>query len=448
MWSEGEAEHFRSRLSALGGVEMGKNVRSRWGTLTVGVAVLVALTVIPAIGEEESASPDLIRLHMGADADQFIHESAGSVSDTQDLVAGKQCQLVTDNSIVSVSANSRGAGIVGDSLGVRSSGSNSSGTPCSRISTGETLTLGLQPGNATAMELDLELKGSTSIDVRVNDEVYNVQSGSDAVQPSGGWNVASTNPDGVLEVALDPGQRNGTCGRLSDSGPDAGAADNCRIVITPASSFSSVTLAGKVGDVSLEGGGDYGPTPDSRYETLFFLQGFDGALACADDPSTPEIENSTGFEGEDGADTGSVNDLEGEITRYENTDGSECIPKSYTLEVVASNPDEGGVPTLTFEVEDPTSGQAAIYRTTLVFEQDMFAPLVLLYDSDGGDGYDDYKTAPACVENPEDLSGDPTGSLNDEAIPTGHEACVVSVTQTWDGLTTWDVIFQGDWRFK
>ncbi len=55
---------------------------------------------------------------------------------------------------------------------------------------------------------------------------------------------------------------------------------------------------------------------------------------------------------------------------------------------------------------------------------------------------------PACVEDYQDLSDDPAGSLNDEAIPSGDDGCVVDAVQDWQGNTTWHVIFEGDWRFK
>jgi hypothetical protein len=418
---------------------VGKTLRSKWGLLALAAALTVGLATIPASGDSPPASDDLLRLHMGSGSGEITYESTTvdtSGMDPQTLTAGKQCELVSSGSdFVVITANSKGPGLVGNSIGVKSAGSNSSGVPCSRISGGEYLDLAFNVGSpAIAMELDLELKGDVVLDIVVNDETFTVKSGLDAT----GDREAAPNSDGVLELLLDGDGDNGVCRFAADSGPDSGPNDNCRVVVTPSQSFTSVRLVGQQGEVSLEGGGDYSATPDDRYDTIFYLQAWDGLLSCEDDPETEELENSTGEEFD-----GSV---VVEIIRHPNADGSECVDKLFRLVPDAEDEQNGSV---VFEVNDPASQDQAFFEAIITFDETLDAenpPMqgTLEYDPDGSDGYLNFKTMLACDEAPFDVNGDPVAG----AIPDGHEGCVISVTQQFDGTTTWHAVFMGDWKFR
>ena len=406
---------------------MGKTLRSKWGFLVLAAALVVGMATIPAVGEHAPEEVDRLQLHLGTDGNYFRHVPVeGPSLPDQTIGINNNCTISTNGSLATFQGR---AGYHNQSLGIKTGGSQ--GVPCSRIDTNEQLGIKLVGvPNATAADFDLELKGAVHLVItaslgNVVVGTFNVYSGS-FVSP--GSTDDSTVP---FDVIADP---DADCRGNSDSGPDSGANDNCRVTIDPGVPFDTVTFKPVAGEVSLEGSGDFGNDP--ARDTIFYLEteSWEGELGCT------EGNNSTGVESD-----GLV--ISGEIIRYENTDGSECVLKPYNLDVLASDPTEGDVPTVTFEVDDPGS-QPAIYRATLVFEEDMFTTLQLQYDSDGSDGYDDYKNMPACVEDPFDTSDDPAGSLNNEAIPAGHEGCVINVSQSWDGFTTWDVIFEGDWRFK
>lgn len=415
---------------------MGKTLRSKWGLLATAVALTVGLATIPAIGSHFPNDSGTLRLHLGTDATEFVYTPATGPVETQTIEEPTRCVIDETGPLAAVSDSDRGVGLVSYGIGVKSGGAQ--GTPCSRVDATEDLSIGLVgvPLAASA-DFDLELKGDAKITIEVwlNGsllEDFEVRSGGSIVggqgvdgSPGEPYTAMATTDDAATGV--DESVAN--CRNQSDSGPDAGARDNCRVTIDPSVPFDTVRFVPVAGEMSLEGSSDFGDDPAT--DTIFYLTSYEGLLDCGD--TITDISQSE--------------DVTSRITRYENSDGSDCVSKPYSLLAVDSDPDEDDNPTVTFEIEDP-AGQAAIYEAVLRFPDELTTPLsgVLLYDS--APPYDVFKEMLACEEDPYDTSDDPTGSLNDEAIPAGHEGCIVTVKQTWNGYTRWTAIFEGDWRFK
>ncbi|MBY5162974.1 hypothetical protein [Salsipaludibacter albus] len=403
----------------------------RWVLLAL-VATMVLL-MVPTAGSSQTTAGPTLRMDVTTSQVTFVHTPASGTPTTQ-VGTPTRCELSVDGPLVALSGNRRGPGLSDNGLGIKSGGSQ--GTPCGRIDATEVLTLGLVgvPA-ASSAALDLELKGSARVLVEARSngvlvQAFDVRAGGSVVAGQG-VDGTTTQP---FSLELTSTQPVGNCRNDSDAGPDSGPRDNCRVTIVPASPFDELTLTPVAGEVSLEGGNDFGTDP--AYDTVFHLVTYDGLLGC-----------------DDGTDTASESDgaIVGTIIRYQNTVASDCVLKPYTMLVTSNDPVEGGLDSVVFEVDDPVvPAQAAIYEAFLTLDQPLNTPLdaVLEYDSDRTDGYTNFKQMPRCVQDPFTLDDEPTGSLNDEAIPAGHEGCVIDVTQSWEGLTTWHVVFAGDWKFR
>lgn len=408
--------------------------RRRWLVVLAGVLVATAV----AVGSSQAVDGEVLRLHLGSDGTRFVYEPSTGPPVSQAIEIGKQCELEVAGPLAAVTGSDRGPGLANLGIGTKSGGAV--GTPCARVDATEDLTVSLVgvPAAASA-ELDLELKGDVDVRIDVLDtgmvvETFRVRAGG-AVVAGEGVDGSDDEPYSVSVATDDPAtpvdESIGNCRLLSDAGPDAGGRDNCRVTLLPTPTFDALRFVPLSGEMSLEGSGDFGDDP--ARDTIFHLTGTDGTIDCGD-----TVTESDG-------------DIVGSFTRHANTDGSTCVAKPYVLEVLASDPAEEGAESVVFEFFDPLApAQAAIYEATITLDQALNAPLdaVLEYDSDRTDGYDDFKQMPACVADPFDTSDDPAGSLNDEAIPTGHEGCVIEVTQQWESITSWHVILAGDWKFR
>jgi hypothetical protein len=219
----------------------------------------------------------------------------------------------------------------------------------------------------------------------------------------------------------------GNCRNASDSGADSGSRDNCRVSVDPGAPFDTMILdIDGVGEVSLEGSGDFGGAPAN--DTIFYLTSAEGLLGCSSTNNTA---------------TDTDGNVIGTITRYENTDGDPCVLKPYSL---TADGEEGSV---TFDVVDPVSPpQLAVYEGFITLDQDLTTPLSAKISYDATAPYEDFVDMLACDEDWEDTADDPTGSLNDEALPSGQTACVIDVSQEWDGTTVWHILFTADIKFR
>jgi hypothetical protein len=227
----------------------------------------------------------------------------------------------------------------------------------------------------------------------------------------------------------------GNCKNASDSGADSGSRDNCRVSVDPGAPFDTMILdIDGVGEVSLEGSGDFGG--DTTKDTIFYLTSAEGLLGCSSTNNTA---------------TDTDGNVIGTITRYENTDSDPCVRKPYSL---TANATEGSV---TFDVVDPVSPpQLAVYEASVTLEQELTTPLIatLTYSTTPGYGESTFHAMLACDEQWDDLDDDndafddPDGSLNDEALPDGETACVIDVSHEWDGTAVWHILFTADIKFR
>ena len=403
--------------------------RSRWGLLALVAALSLAFAAMTAASAVVVPAGTL-SLHVADGVGVFTYDPTSGANQTQTLTPSR-CEVSGSGNLVDLSGSDRGIGLVGSSIGVKSGGAT--GTPCGRVDTTENMSLTLDNvPNAISVELDLELKGNANVQIEIklgatSLGVYEVRSGSSIVAGEG---VEGTTP-APFTLSLTDSAKTGNCRNASDSGPDSGGNDNCRISIVPSGEFDTVVfLQPLAGEFSLEGGGDAGTS-----DTIFNLvESFEGELGC---PSNG-----------DNSDTDDGGLVEGTIIRHENTDGSECILKPYSL--TATESDENGDPSITFDVADPVDPpQPAAYEAYLTFDQALTNPLSATLTYDDSAPYDTFADMPPCVADPFALDGDDaTGSINDEAIPSGDTACVVDVSQDWDGTTIWHIVFTADIRFK
>lgn len=407
---------------------MGTKSRVTWKLVAILSALAVMLAVIPAggahLGESGDGEPPLLRLHVGTDGQYFQYEPVDGDPVRQNLPTPVNCELRNVNGpLAALSGNNRGPGIHGISIGVKSGGSQ--GVPCGRVDSKENLTLSLVGVPAAAKaELDLELKGGARVQLELylggqKTETFEVRAGAGVVAGEG---VDGT-PGVPFSALVSAEQPIANCQGQADSGPDAGALDNCRVTVHPTVPFDAIKFVPKMGEFSLEGSGDFGNDP--AFDTIFYLSQFEGELDCGDEVSK-----------DDGV-------VEATIIRHDNWDGTDCTLKPYTLRVNADDPEEEGAQTVTFLLSE--DGQAAFYEAFLTFKSDSMTSLdgALLLQISFDPPFNVYEDLEACDEPPF-----VEGAPNVDAFPEEKEACVISVFQDWDGVTEWHIVFIADPKFR
>jgi hypothetical protein len=393
-----------------------------FGVMSIGLILGAGLTALSANGTDE----ETLRLHLGSDETSFVYSNGGDPV-TQAIGTPKNCQITVDGPLASIDGSDKGPGLKDGSIGIKSGGST--GVPCARVDDNEELKVSLEGvPDAVRASLDLELKG----DVRVDIVVWRGDSEVDTFQVRAGGGIVDG--EGVDGSDIEPYTATATsaapvvnCQNASDSGPDAGPADNCYVTIEPSSAFDAVTFRPLSGEASLEGSGDFGD--DSAFDTIFVLEGYSGELGCTEANNTATIEEGTVY---------------GSITRLTNPDGSECVLKPYTLEV------DVAAETLSFvPVDNPGAPQMAAYRGTVAFApQDSANPFSsqLRYDQDD-DGPLGFEFMPWCAGDPF-ATPDAPGSIDTSVIPAGDTWCIVSETTSvysaTQTRTAWDVVGIGD----
>jgi len=404
-------------------------VRSATTLAALSAALMLGLgsmTALSAAGTGE----ETLRLHLGSDGTRIVYSNEGDPI-TQTIAAPKNCRISVDGPLAAVTGSDQGPGLKDGSIGIKSVGSQ--GVPCSRVDATEDLTFSLEGvPNAVSAALDLEFKGDVRLDIIVSRggaevDTFQIRAGGGIVAGEG-VDGSATEPYTATATAAAP---IANCRNASDSGPDAGPSDNCYVTIEPASEFDAVTFRPLSGEISLEGSNDYGNDP--AFDTVFTLAGFSGELGCTEADNTATIEEG---------------DVFGSFTRLENTDGSECVLKPYTLDV------DIAAETLSFvPVDNAGDPQPAAYQGTVKFAPKNSAnPFTskLEYDQDD-DGPLDFVFMPWCAGDPF-ATPDVPGSIDTSVIPTGHTWCIVSertdifsATQT---RTAWDVVGIGDPKMR
>ena len=268
----------------------------------------------------------VLQLHMvDGDSDEFRY------GDAIQPISESRCEVSVDagaDLVTFEGTSDRGPGINDHGLGVKSGGAQ--GVACGRVDTTEELHVSLLHGASLPLDglevaeahLDIEVKQSAEVIITTyfgstELETFTLRTGDSIIDGEG-----SEPYDMEKAIVISTSDAPITnCRQRSDSGPDAGAADNCRWILEDVIPFDSFVMTAGLGEFSLEGGtdGTAAATPDieSEYgsDSLFFLTDIDGILDCGDMVSTGD-----GFTAPEGV-----------FTRLLNVDGSDCIPKPYTL---------------------------------------------------------------------------------------------------------------------
>jgi len=415
---------------------VGKKFRSGWGILSLVAVLSLVFATLPATGQTSSGER-VLRLHMAADGDYWQWDGAIPVV-TQNIAAGGNCLInqPSSPSLVSLQTSPADrAGYKDHSIGVKSGGST--GVPCSRVDGSETLTILLAGGLADnvmlSAELDLELKKNAVVTATFLNNGVGV---GPTLEVRSGTNVSAlpvddTAPFTAISTAADTSDN---CGGSSDSGPDSGPSDNCRWTIDPGVEFDAVRLSATSGEVSLEGGGDFGTDPAN--DSLFFLK-FNGTLACGD-----TISVSDGV-------------LTGTFTRL-NEGACETV-KPWAVNLFPNNGPNGEIDFLI----DPASGEDTAYVAELTFAPHGASNAVdeeFLWDLE--DFFNDpdvgLQFAQWCESATFNSSGDLIGAVPPGA-PGEFHGCIASQenrtvvdgsTEGSDVQTTWWVFFLYDLKTR
>src|SRR5690606_19125003 len=396
----------------------------------LAAAVLLGLGSIPALSDDGPPGPETVTLHLGTDGTYFEYSNNGAPIQ-QKIGAPKNCQITVNGPLVALSGSDKGPGLKDGSIGVKSGGSQ--GVPCARIDSTEDLTLSLMGvPDAAQIALDLELKGDVRTKITLSNGgtvvgTFEVRAGG-GVKAGEGVDGSTTAPYTATATTSAP---IANCRNASDSGPDSGANDNCYLTILPTGAFDTVKFQPITGEMSLEGGGDYGS--GTTMQTVFTLVDYDGELGCDESNNTVTIEEGTVF---------------GEINRLQNTDGSDCVLKPYNIDV------DTKAQTLSFVPHDNEgSPHPAAYQGLMMFaptltENPFDSHLEYDQDDDGPLGFEDM---PWCAGDPFDTPDAP-GSINTEVIPGGDTWCIVSATTSivseTETRTAWTVVGIGDPKFR
>lgn len=392
-----------------------------FGVMSIGLILGAGLTALSANGTDE----ETLRLHLGSDGTTFVHSNGGDPV-TQVIGPPKNCQVTVAGPLASIDGSDRGPGLKDGSIGIKTGGST--GVPCARVDATENLTVSLDGVPAAVRaSLDLEFKGDVRVDIVVSRgdsevDTFQVRAGGGVVDGEG-VDGSDVEPFTATATSAEPVVN---CRNASDSGPDAGPADNCYVTIEPSAAFDSLTFRPVSGEVSLEGSSDFGNDP--AFDTVFVLEGYSGELGCTEENGTATIDQGNIF---------------GTFTRLTNPDGSECVLKPYTLSI------DIDAETLSFVPVDVDPPQLAAYRGTVSFApQDSANPFTsrLEYDQDD-DGPMGFELMPWCAGDPF-ATPDAPGSIDTSVIPAGDTWCIVSETTSvfsaTQTRTAWDVVGIGD----
>jgi hypothetical protein len=178
---------------------------------------------------------------------------------------------------------------------------------------GEAVTLAL------AGELDGGLVHRAELDIEVKAGAKVVATLFHGTTAAGSFQLRSGSSIVGGQGSTTPGSAIFNCGAQSDSGPDAGAKDNCRWVFNGL--FDKVMLTAAAGSFSLEGGSD---ALDLAPSTFFLAETAPtGTVTCPSDEAPGLPSALVPQTGEDYAVTGS---------RGEDADGRDvCVPVDYDL---------------------------------------------------------------------------------------------------------------------
>lgn len=246
---------------------------------------------------------------------RFVYETKAQPGRTnfeqlteQYFVAVGKCGTALDSSAAAVelatlTSGPFGLGIGPDSLGVYD---GPRGVACYRISAGpeEWIQFGigdhLKEIGARSfyrLELDIEVKQNAKFELQVlrGGEIHSR------------WVLETGSSIGTTPAATVTGVT--PCLARSDSGPDAGPGDNCRWTINDLG--DGFKLIARVGEGSLEGGGDFGAAAYANNTVIFLTDAEVGVLGCGNASATRSPYTSTIGDG--------VNSAQCSVTRVDPT---------------------------------------------------------------------------------------------------------------------------------
>ena len=268
--------------------------------VTASAAIVLAIFACQASAQAPPFGlPDrgVLRLQLGDTAQEnglhspkrFVHQPSGL---SQSIDFNGKCGLFLGGpsslAVLTAAGGLNTMGLGPNSIGVYD---GRSGVACYRISSsaGESVTFGLGADVSAStlidanafyrLELDVEVKqnGEYQLQIIAGGAVtakYRLRTGTSIIAGQGSYSPGS--PDHIMN-----------CSALSDSNPDEGAADNCRwIVDAIGQSFRLIPL---FGELSLEGGGDFGTAAYANNTLIYLTKGDVGALGC----QTPQVPQGT-----------------------------------------------------------------------------------------------------------------------------------------------------------
>jgi hypothetical protein len=263
-------------------------------------------------------------------SNEFRWEDPSGTTLDQQAILERRCQVTWGENpppLVNLSTTSGVSPGFVDYLGVYGGGNGNSarGTPCGQVGIGQNLGMALTGKldgyHVHHSEIDLQLKGSPEVTIVTTLEgattgTYRVRAGNAIVAGVGRKALtAGSTADPVPALGAETFPAVINCVNITDSGPDSGDRDNCRIEFNVLWDEMTFTTTG--GEVSIGGGGDGGFTTPTEFH---LQQVFDGELLCGDTTITA-IDGATG--------------AFGQLRRLENAPegvcSSTCVSIPYTL---------------------------------------------------------------------------------------------------------------------
>jgi hypothetical protein len=221
---------------------------------------------------------------------RFVHQPSGL---SQAIQPSGKCGLFLGGpSSLATLTPSGGNGTLGlgpDSIGVFD---GSKGVACYRItaSIGESLRFGLGADVSASPSIDANAFYRLVLDVEVKQNAEFLLQILAGGSVTGEFRLRSGGSIVAGEGSTAPGSADNifNCTAQSDSGPDAGARDNCRWTVDAlGQEFRLIPLAG---EGSLEGGGDFGSAAYANNTLIYLTEGNIGALGC----NSPQVPQGTG----------------------------------------------------------------------------------------------------------------------------------------------------------
>lgn len=352
--------------------------RGRASVLIAAGAVAGALfVIIPAMGQINEGDAVVFQLN-GQGAPVFAYGGA-----TQPITTARNgCQITSAETLIDLAADgNQQPGLNSQSIGVKSTGSNANGTPCSQVDATEVLSI--KPGPSLAgrafagVKLDLEMTGDAIVEITFLpaqpglESTYSLHTGTNfqalcntnplANGCPGNSNDSSSTPP--YEIESETGEVDNACAAPNSSGPNSGGNDNCIWRIDPGYDATEIRITVRnVGTVSLEAGVDTG-SPSKFYLANAAPDALDDTATVSENAAEPQfidvLDNDTDPDG---------NDADLIVTGVSTVTGVSGAPTglvAYTASGVTFDPNgqfeflddtESRTNTFTYSIMDPLGG--------------------------------------------------------------------------------------------